>query len=171
MNRLALVFVGPLLAISLTVQAEGTQAVPLELLRAMALTESGAQIGEAYRPWPWTLNVRGRGMRFGSRENAWRALTRLLAANVTNIDIGAMQVNWHWHNKKLGSPWEALEPGNNLRVAHSILTSELQRTGDLWKAVGAYHSYDPNRADAYVRRVARNVLRIRAARDRSEDLS
>jgi hypothetical protein len=32
-----------------------------------------------------------------------------------------MQVNWRYHQDKLGSPWQALDPYHNLRVGAEIL--------------------------------------------------
>ncbi|HXK57435.1 MAG TPA: lytic transglycosylase domain-containing protein, partial [Gammaproteobacteria bacterium] len=53
------------------------QGVPHTVLYAIALTESGKQIKPAggHRPWPWTLNLAGRGYFFDSRLEAWQALT------------------------------------------------------------------------------------------------
>ncbi|MEE9358612.1 MAG: hypothetical protein V3U62_10150 [Sedimenticolaceae bacterium] len=43
--------------------------IPHTVFYAMALTESAIQLDESdvYRPWPWTLNVAGRGYFFDSR--------------------------------------------------------------------------------------------------------
>ncbi|MCB1764306.1 MAG: lytic transglycosylase domain-containing protein, partial [Gammaproteobacteria bacterium] len=53
------------------------QGIPHSLLYAIALAESGKQVKPAggYRPWPWTLNLAGRGYIFDSRLEAWQALT------------------------------------------------------------------------------------------------
>ena len=52
------------------------RGIPQSVLYAVALTESGKRVAPAdrYRPWPWTLNVAGRGYFFESRQAAWQAL-------------------------------------------------------------------------------------------------
>jgi len=68
------------------------RGVPYTVLYAVALTESGRQVASAdvYRPWPWTLNVAGRGYFFDSRLEAWQALTDWIKAGRRSIDIGLM---------------------------------------------------------------------------------
>ena len=68
------------------------RGIPASVLYAVALTESGKQVGQpdGYRPWPWALNVAGRGYYFASRLAAWRALTGWLEAGERSIDIGLM---------------------------------------------------------------------------------
>ncbi|MEW8252710.1 MAG: lytic transglycosylase domain-containing protein, partial [Candidatus Thiodiazotropha sp.] len=78
--------------------------IPQSVLFAVALTESGKQTGQTgtLRPWPWTLNVAGRGYFFDSRQAAWRALMTYLEEGKRSIDIGLMQVNWRYHQDRLG---------------------------------------------------------------------
>ena len=58
--------------------------VPAEALYSLALTESSwtlpahhPQAGEIH-PWPWTLNVAGKGYRYPTRQAAWQALQSFL---------------------------------------------------------------------------------------------
>jgi len=99
-----------------TIAAE--RGIPHTVLYAVALTESGKQVRptDVYRPWPWTLNIAGRGYFFDSRLAAWQALTASLQAGQRSVDIGLMQVNWRYHQERLGTPWQALDPYHNLRV-------------------------------------------------------
>ncbi len=68
------------------------RGIPYTVLYAVALTESGKQVRptDVYRPWPWTLNIGGRGYFFDSRLAAWQALKDLLQAGRRSIDIGLM---------------------------------------------------------------------------------
>jgi len=68
------------------------RGIPYTVFYAVALTESGKRVAPAdvYRPWPWTLNVAGRGYFFDSRLAAWQALTDWLQAGRRSIDIGLM---------------------------------------------------------------------------------
>ncbi|WP_153949999.1 transglycosylase SLT domain-containing protein [Cupriavidus sp. U2] len=109
------------------------------------------------RPWPWTLNVAGRGMFFSSREEAYAAINRLLASDRCDFDVGLMQVNWCYHGKRFSSPWEALAPATNIRVAEDILAENLQRSGSAMKAVAWYHSANPERGGPYFTRFMKHV--------------
>lgn len=109
------------------------------------------------RPWPWTLNVAGRGMFFATREEAYAAVSRLLANDRCDFDVGLMQVNWCYHGKRFASPWEALAPATNIRVAEDILAENLQRSGSAMKAVAWYHSANPERGGPYFSRFMKHV--------------
>ena len=77
------------------------------------------------------------------------------------MDIGLLQVNWHYHRAALVDPWTALAPYHNLRVGARILYRRYRATGDWWRAVGAYHApRHAERARWYRARVARWFARI-----------
>ena len=125
-------------------------AVPADVLYAVALQESRAALGRGVKePWPWTLNVRGVGYRFGSRRAVYLALNTLLKSGETRVDIGLMQVHWRYHAPKLGNSWAALNIYQNLRVGASILRACYRQTGNWTAATGCYHSNTPWRAAAY----------------------
>lgn len=133
--------------------------VPAPLLYAVALTESGqSRLSQSHwRPWPWTLNISGRGQYFASRYAAWQALQRALGDETTSVDIGLMQVNWRYHHKDLGSPWQSLDPYHNLRVGAAILNRCQSPDVDWWESVGCYHApNNPVRAQHYRERVRGN---------------
>src|SRR5579883_3329555 len=94
------------------VRAAHDTGVPLRLLRALAPVESGVAGGDRLPvPWPWTLNANGYGSyHFASRMAALRYLRTLLARGIDNVDIGCMQVNWHWQGRAFGSADAALTP-------------------------------------------------------------
>lgn len=131
--------------------------VPPRLMLALGPTESGIGNGRGGRwPWPWTLNAKGHGSyHFRTRAAAERHLRRLLAAGIDNVDIGCMQINWHWHHQAFRSPAAALEPGANALYAAQLLQKYKAKTGSWAGAVGLYHSRDPQRAALYRCRVAR----------------
>ena len=148
----------------LAVAAESN--IPHSLLYAVALTESGKRMpsSSTIRPWPWTLNIAGRGVFFDSRQSAWQALIDSLEAGERSIDIGLMQVNWRYHQARLGSPWQALDPYHNLRVGASILQECYSGDRDWWASVGCYHApNNPRRADQYRRRVILHWQRVTRA--------
>lgn len=141
--------------------------IPPVILYGIALTESGKTLrSNKYRPWPWTLNIVGVPRRYPSRKAAWKGLLFYLQQGFKSIDIGIMQVNWKYHHKKLGTPWQALEPVNNIQTGARILSAEYKKTG-LWKtAVGRYHSpgrklVQQKRAEKYARYVLKRIDRIK----------
>jgi len=137
-------------------QIANTHGIPQEIFYAVALAESGKTIESLHhrRPWPWTLNVAGKGLYFESRWQAWRTLEEALRSGQDSIDIGLMQVNWRFHHDKLQSTWLALEPRHNLRVAASILRACYRQRRDWWLSVGCYHApSNTERASRYQQRV------------------
>jgi soluble lytic murein transglycosylase-like protein len=141
--------------------------IPAVLFYAVAKTESGRRLARTprMRPWPWTLNIEGRGRYYGTRIEAFAALKHLLREGRTSIDIGLMQVNWRYHHTRLRDPWRALDPYYNLRVGARILRDCYRAHADWWRAVGCYHSPGSSaaqreRALAYRARVKRHWLRL-----------
>ena len=60
------------------------------------------------------------------------------------------------------SPDDILRDGRvNAYAAAWLLRKEYQRTGNLWQAIGSYHSRTPHRRDAYIRRVQANLNRLK----------
>lgn len=80
-------------------------------------------------------------------------------------DLGAFQINTVHLNELAGmgiAPEAVLRDGRvNAYAAAWLLRKEYRRTGDLWQAIGAYHSRTPHRRDAYIRRVKSNLERLR----------
>ena len=84
------------------------RAIPDAIFYAVALAESGRVLKTdgIFRPWPWTLNVAGDGYYYPTRIEAWQALRDWLDQGKRSIDIGLMQVNWRYHQERLGTPWQ-----------------------------------------------------------------
>jgi hypothetical protein len=133
-------------------------SVDPKVLAGIALNES------AYngRAWPWTLNVAGRGYFFRSREDAYGAVRALIAAGRYDFDVGIMQINWGYHRHRFASPWDALAPATNIRVAEAILNENYSRTHSIAKAIAYYHSANPVPGSAYLARFVRNLNQIQA---------
>jgi soluble lytic murein transglycosylase-like protein len=141
----------------------GEYDIPYTVLYAVALAESGVgKNGRGIRrPWPWTLNVAGRGRTYPSRDAAWTALNFFLAKGERSIDIGLMQVNWRYHQNRLRNTWRALDPYFNLRVGAAILRQCYEQRADWWKSVGCYHApSNPERARRYRARVLNHWQRL-----------
>jgi len=129
--------------------------VPSESLYTLALAETSLapksiatiirstvdQLPAVERPWPWTINVAGRGYRYASRLQAWNALQGFLQTYPRKrIDVGIAQVNMGWNGHHFVSTWEAFDPYINLNAAAAILRECYDRNPGSWlAAAGCYH--------------------------------
>jgi soluble lytic murein transglycosylase-like protein len=115
--------------------------VPPQVLYAVAQTESNTQLRIGYYPWPWTLNVKGKPMRFETRELACQAVLKAIAEQgIYAVDIGLTQQNWGYVGRaRFREPCDALHPINNLQSAALLLRQYYKQTGDWVSAAGMYH--------------------------------
>ena len=115
--------------------------IPPQYLFALAKTESNARLTIGYYPWPWTLNVAGKPLRFNTRRDACEALERALTnTNAKRIDIGITQLNWGWNGiYHFSHPCDALDPRQNLTVAATLFRGHYEKYGDWVEAAGRYH--------------------------------
>lgn len=115
--------------------------VPAEALYSVSLAETSRQLPHGERPWPWTLNVAGKGYRYDTRQQAYDALMSFMRRYpLKRIDVGIAQVNLGWNGGYFSSYYEALEPYTNLRVAARILKSCYDSSPGSWiQAAGCYH--------------------------------
>lgn len=129
--------------------------VPGALVRAVMTAESGRPAGKGgtLRPWPWALNVDGRGYWPDTREQALDMIDGFLREGRTSIDIGCFQINLRWHGQAFASPEEMIDPARNAAYAVRFLLELKEKTGSWRDAAGAYHSRDPDRAEGYVQRL------------------
>lgn len=128
-----------------------------ELLFALALVESGYTADARFLPWPWTLNIAGRGYYFSSYQTALTALEKALAQQ-RSVDVGLLQISWRWHGERFASPGVSLNPQINLTTGADILYQHYRQSGDWWLAVERYHApgrdaASRQRAQAYRQRV------------------
>ncbi len=120
-----------------------TMALPDHLLNAISVTETGiTPLGSAQKsPWPWTINVAGRGMRFPSKSGAVLAARRLRKDGHLSMDVGCMQVNLKYHPRAFTSLEEAFDPLANMTYAATFLTKLKKRYGSWESAIRRYHSH------------------------------
>ena len=148
---------------------EQAHAIPSQLLRAVALAESG-RWDHAHRrslAWPWTVTAGGQAAYFADRQAAVTEVKRLRAAKVKNIDVGCMQVNLAYHPDAFDDLDAAFEPASNVAYAASFLTRLYGETRSWSRAVAFYHSTTPKLGQAYRNRVFRlwGAERRRAAEE------
>lgn len=119
--------------------------VPSDVLFAVCLQESGKQWQDKHLPWPWTLNIAGKGVYYETQAEAQHQLLQVINGGSCRVDIGLCQVHWCAHKKNFNAPTQLLNPYINLAYAAKLIRSEYdytQRQGnaDWWIAVGRYHS-------------------------------
>ncbi len=122
--------------------AEAAHGVPTGFLLAIARVESGrldARSGQM-QPWPWTIDVGGKGAFFNTRAEAVDAVKARQSEGVQSIDIGCLQVNLQQHPTAFASVEEAFDPVSNAAYAARFLVDLHRETGDWTIASGLYHS-------------------------------
>ena len=129
--------------------------VPLSVLKAISLTETGRKRGKAFRPWPWTVNMEGKGHWFESREAAKAYVDKEYARGARSFDIGCFQINYKWHGEAFASIDEMFDPVPNALYAARLLGQLHSELGSWGKAAGAYHSRTKELAERYQARFER----------------
>jgi hypothetical protein len=142
---------------ALAERAARMEGVPAGILSAIARVESGQTVQGVFRAWPWTLNQAGQGHYLGSKPEALAVLDAALAAGRRNIDVGCMQINWHWHGAQFATLSQMIDPVENTRYAARYLRDLHQKLGDWELAIMRYHSADRVRGQAYAQRVRRQM--------------
>jgi len=123
------------------------------LLYSIALVENRRVWNDGkVRPWPWTIYARGKGYYPETREEALKLLQDLLAVT-QNVDIGLLQVNFGYHQKKVTAPEDLLDFRKNIETGAEILKIAMNSTQDPILGVGRYHSWREERAKYYGQRV------------------
>lgn len=136
-------------------RAEAAHNIPERLLTAISMVESGRWSPQRQRnvAWPWTVMAEGKGQYYPSKRAAIAAIRKLQARGVSNIDVGCMQVNLHYHPDAFPSLSAALDPVRNATYAAHFLASLKRDHGSWRKAVQHYHSATPKRRIPYQRKV------------------
>lgn len=129
--------------------------VPLDVLRAISLTETGRKSHTGFAPWPWTVNMEGVGKWFDDAAAARAYVDRHFARGARSFDVGCFQINYKWHGQAFSSIEEMFDPIMNARYAARFLAELHGEFGDWSKAAGAYHSRTPKYAKRYIARFDR----------------
>ena len=113
---------------------------PAQLVEAIARQESGLN--------PLAVNIAGKAHYPATQEEAEQLIRRAMAEG-QSFDVGVMQVNSWWMERLGLNPLSLLDPAINERWGKWILAEEIARHGLNWRAVGKYHSPDPERGRRY----------------------
>lgn len=128
--------------------------VPLDVLRAVTRTETGRGQQNQMKPWPWTVNMEGRGVWFDTEDQARLYVFRHFRDGSRSFDIGCFQINYKWHGHAFSSIEEMFDPDANAAYAAGFLRELYAEKGDWTAAVGAYHSRTHEYAARYLDRYA-----------------
>jgi len=140
-----------------TTAAERAHRIPLALLGAISITESGRwdKNRQAQIAWPWTVYAEGRGRYLSSKSAAIKEVRQLRARGVRNIDVGCMQVNLKYHPKAFKNLHAAFDPMKNADYAGKLLKSQHKQHRSWGRAVEFYHSATLKYRLPYRRKVMR----------------
>lgn len=135
-------------------EAAAATGVPISVLKAISLTETGRDRGGQTRPWPWTVNMEGKGLWFDDLDAALGYAYEHFKRGARSFDVGCFQINYKWHHEHFASIEEMFDPSANARYAANFLLSLYNESGDWELAAGAFHSRTPEYADRYKARFA-----------------
>lgn len=130
-----------------------TKGIPPKLLEAIALVESGQRSGSASTPWPWTINVSGKGYTYASKAEAIKAVRSFQGRGFDSIDVGIMQINLKHHPHAFANLEDAFDPKKNIAYAAKFLLRLYLKHGAWHTAVKHYHSGNPTLGNNYLQKV------------------
>ncbi len=134
--------------------------VPITVLKAISLTETGRKRGGEMRPWPWTVNMEGKGVWFDDQDSAQTYVYKHYKRGARSFDVGCFQLNYKWHHQGFSSIEEMFDPIANAMYAANFLLDLYQEKGNWKDAAGAYHSRTPKYANKYKARFERFRLAL-----------
>lgn len=141
---------------------EQRNGIPAHLLAAISSTESGRwhkNLGLAL-PWPWTINVEGKGYYFDTKAEAIARVAALKRQGVRSIDVGCMQVSLLHHPNAFANLDQAFDPATNVAYGAKFLRENYDDLHDWVKATAAYHSRTPVYGKQYLGMIEKSWNRI-----------
>lgn len=136
--------------------AEIAHGIPVGFLLAIGRVESGRPDPRTglVQPWPWTIDVAGKGAFFATRTEAAAAVQAAQQGGTASIDVGCMQINLQQHPAAFATLDEAFDPKANADYAARFLVDLRRESGDWLTASGLYHSRTATLATPYREMVA-----------------
>lgn len=131
-------------------------AVPAGILYSVGLAETGRK-GSLQ---PYALNIEGKAVFADSEAQAIRIFRSARTEGKQLIDLGCMQINYHYHHEAFASVADMLDPHDNVDFAARFL-ADLHARHQTWTmAVARYHAGPDNNPaqKQYVCRVIANLV-------------
>ncbi len=123
--------------------------VPFPILWSITRTETGRSRDGQLTPWPWTVNMEGKGHWFKTKHDARAYVGREFERGARSFDVGCFQINYKWHGASFRNIDQMFDPIENARYAAAFLTRLYRESGDWSIAAGAYHSRTPEFSKRY----------------------
>lgn len=146
---------GAMLCDQAATQAARHTGVPVNVLKALTRTETGRRQDGVFAPWPWSMNVEGKGKWFASQAEAERYLAQVTSTGIRNFDVGCFQINYRWHGAAFETAQAMFDPKKNAIYAARFLRRLFEEKGNWTDAAAAYHSRTPKYATRYKARFER----------------
>jgi hypothetical protein len=140
--------------------AEHAFGIPAGLLHAISLVESGRDGG----PWPWTLNIDGKGVYAATWPEAVRLMTTQDGALRQAMAVGCMQIYARYHGERFASAAQMIEPRVNVWYAAWYLHALYLQQGSWTRAVARYHAGSIAEQTAYLCSVTGKRIELRYQR-------
>ncbi len=134
--------------------------VPVQVMRAIAHTETGRSRRGSLEPWAWTVNMEGKGVWFETLREARSFVLKHMERGATSFDIGCFQINYKWHGQAFASIEAMFDPKQNAVYAARYLRSLFDELGNWSDAAAAYHSRTPKHALRYKARFEQILAHI-----------
>lgn len=128
--------------------ASENTGVPVRTLMALTRVETGRDND----PWPWTINVSGKGYWLNDQLQAQSLAQKTVQSGQKSFDVGCFQINYRWHSRYFQSLEQMFEPEANALYAARFLKSLQSELGTWPKAIAAFHSRTPELGHRYLRR-------------------
>lgn len=141
-------------------RATSKMGTPKDVMLAISLTETGKRIGTHVQPWPWTVNMEGKGFWFKTRKEALDFVRKRFSQGARSFDVGCFQINYKWHHQHFRSIEDMFDPVINATYAAKFLNTLFAEKGTWSAAAGAYHSRTPKFATRYSARFDRYRARL-----------
>ncbi|RCL02525.1 MAG: SLT domain-containing transglycosylase [Candidatus Tokpelaia sp. JSC188] len=138
------------------ITASGRYGVPLGILYAVGLTETGYEDSLQ----PYALNIEGKTVFAHTEGEALRIFNYARKKGARLIDLGCMQINYYYHAAKFSSPRAMLQPAANVDYAARLLRSLYDQQRSWTAAIARYHAGSDNEPaqKRYICRVIRNMI-------------
>ena len=130
--------------------------IPAGILYSVGLTETGRK-GSLQ---PYAMNIEGKAHFANSVQEVLQRFAEARGHGAKLIDLGCMQINYHFHGENFASPSEMLDPRKNVEYAARFLANLHARHETWTMAVARYHAGPKNdpAQKKYVCRVIANLV-------------
>lgn len=137
------------------IAAAAKYQVPAGILYSVGLTETGRK-GSLQA---FAMNIEGKAYFAKSAAEVLDRFATARSEGAKLIDLGCMQINYHFHGENFASPAEMLNPRKNVEYAARFLHNLHARHETWTMAVARYHA-GPNNDPAQKRYVCRVIANL-----------